>query len=248
MNKANSVSMYPKVTQEQVLSVAHIINSALQDPSYLHQSSYSQLMQNTIKLELDRIKKLFEKGKVTVSDSGIIVPPLATHSDITPDSDYSMLTKEISQTERQKIIKDTETRMRQELAAEWEKLNSAKSDKEMAKEDAEIKQMFSSLSENLDQRPEEYRDQFGILIRVEKMIRSIERIAKHDATPTAKLQATTKLMDYQDQQMSILERLMKIEKVNKIESVTRKFFLELRKHPELSVVADRYLHLLNEIE
>ena len=55
-------------------------------------------------------------------------------------------------------------------------------------------------------------------------------------------------MDFQDQQLDILERLMNLEKAQKIESVTRRFFHEIRKYDDLKSIADRYLELLKEID
>lgn len=154
----------------------------------------------------------------------------------------------LKKSEIEKIKRETEAEVRKELAQEWEKLEKAKEVKMSVEEDESIKEAFSSLSENLDSRSTEYRDRFGILIRLEKMIRSIERIAEKGGTDNSRLSATAKLMEYQGQQMDMLERLLNMDKVNQIEKITRKFFLELRKHPDLAVVSDRYLTLLNDIE
>lgn len=263
MSQQNLTPSYPKVSQEQVLSVALIISSALQDPNYLTGSSYSGLMQQTITYEVERIKKIFEKGKTTVSNPNLVVPsnPLSTISKdyhtadrpplVVPASNpahHKELESYLKKSEIEKIKRETEAEVRKELAQEWEKLEKAKEVKMSVEEDESIKEAFSSLSENLDSRSTEYRDRFGILIRLEKMIRSIERIAEKGGTDNSRLSATAKLMEYQGQQMDMLERLLNMDKVNQIEKITRKFFLELRKHPDLAVVSDRYLTLLNDIE
>ena len=260
MTQQNLPVSYPKVSQEQVLSVALIIASALQDSNYLVGSSYSQLMQQTITYEVERIKKIFEKGKTAVSNPDLVVPanPMSSISKgyhnntnrplTTPSQDHKELESYLKKSEIEKIKRETEENVRKELADEWAKLSTAKEKKISAEEDASIKKAFSSLGENLESRSVEYRDQFGILIRLEKMIRSIERIAEKGGTDNSRLSATAKLMEYQGQQMSMLERLLNMDKVNQIEKITRKFFLELRKHPDLNVVSERYLTLLNEIE
>ena len=113
---------------------------------------------------------------------------------------------------------------------------------------ADIEKQFADLNENLDQRSSEYQDNYRMLIRVERTIRSLEKIASSGSSDTVKMSATSKLMDFQDQQLSILERLMNLEKAQKIESVTRRFFHELRKYDDLKKIADRYLELLKEID
>lgn len=260
MSQQSTAQSYPKVSQEQVLSVAHIIASALQDPNYLSGSTYSSLMQQTITYEVERIKKIFEKGKTTVSNPDLTIPsnPMSAgmstdyHSTNKPPvstaADHKQLESYLKNSEIEKIKKETEAKVRQELATEWAQLEKAKEIKLAAEEDESINAAFATLSENLDTRPIEYRDKFGVLIRIEKMIRSIERIADKSTSDSSRLSATAKLMDYQAQQMDMLERLLNMDKVNQIEKITRKFFLELRKHPDLSVVSDRYLTLLNEIE
>lgn len=113
---------------------------------------------------------------------------------------------------------------------------------------ADIEKQFADLNENLDQRSSDYQDNYRLLVRVERTIRSLEKIASSGSSDTVKMSATAKLMDFQDQQLSILERLMNLEKAQKIESVTRRFFHEIRKYDDLKSIADRYLELLKEID
>lgn len=113
---------------------------------------------------------------------------------------------------------------------------------------ADIEKQFATLNENLDQRSSDYQDNYRLLVRVERTIRSLEKIATSGSSDTVKMSATAKLMDFQDQQLDILERLMNLEKAQKIESVTRRFFHEIRKYDDLKSIADRYLELLKEID
>ena len=113
---------------------------------------------------------------------------------------------------------------------------------------ADIENQFATLNENLDQRSSDYQDNYRLLVRVERTIRSLEKIATSGSSDTVKMSATAKLMDFQDQQLDILERLMNLEKAQKIESVTRRFFHEIRKYDDLKSIADRYLELLKEID
>lgn len=113
---------------------------------------------------------------------------------------------------------------------------------------ADIEKQFAQLGENLDQRSGEYQDSFRILVRVEKTLRTLEKMANSGSSDSVKMSATTKLMDFQEQQLSILERLMNLEKAQKIESLTRRFFNEIRKYSDLQSIADRYLELLKNID
>ena len=113
---------------------------------------------------------------------------------------------------------------------------------------ADIEKQFAQLGENLDQRSGGYQDSFRILVRVEKTLRTLEKMANSGSSDSVKMSATTKLMDFQEQQLSILERLMNLEKSQKIESLTRRFFNEIRKYSDLQSIADRYLELLKNID
>ena len=62
------------------------------------------------------------------------------------------------------------------------------------------------------------------------------------------ISATNKLIDFQEDQLKILERLMNLEKAQKIEAVTRRFFQEIKKTESLTKIADRYLALLNDLD
>lgn len=114
--------------------------------------------------------------------------------------------------------------------------------------DQQIAETFKDLNEDLDNHSSEYRDNYGILIRLEKTIRSVQTIAEKGSSDTVKMSATTKLMEFQDKQLAVLETLMNLEKAKKIESITRRFFLEIRKFDKLESVADRYLSLIQDID
>lgn len=112
----------------------------------------------------------------------------------------------------------------------------------------DIHKQFKEISDELENRNGEYRDNFNILVRIEKTIRTIEKIATSGSSDTVKLSATNKLIDFQEDQLKILERLMNLEKAQKIEAVTRRFFQEIRKFDKLEDVADRYLKLIQDID
>lgn len=112
----------------------------------------------------------------------------------------------------------------------------------------DIHKQFKEIADELENRNGEYRDNFNILVRIEKTIRTIEKIATSGSSDTVKLSATNKLIDFQEDQLKILERLMNLEKAQKIEAVTRRFFQEIRKFDKLEDVADRYLKLIQDID
>ena len=55
-------------------------------------------------------------------------------------------------------------------------------------------------------------------------------------------------MDFQQEQVKILLAITNIEKAQKIEALTRRFFQEIRKTGNLDKVADRYLAMLNDLD
>ena len=112
----------------------------------------------------------------------------------------------------------------------------------------DIHKQFKEIADELENRNGEYRDNFNILVRIEKTIRTIEKIATSGSSDTVKLSATNKLIDFQEDQLKILERLMNLEKAQKIEAITRRFFQEIRKFDKLEDVADRYLKLIQDID
>lgn len=243
---SSEIQKYPKVSQEQVMAVAHILTSVLSDPSYLTGSTYSQLMQKTISEEAQKIKDGFLNGdfepKTNLDDeiNNIANQKLAAELD---DSN-----KPLTKADLNKIKKEAKDQAlieaREEMARKLEEENRAATEK-----DQELaEKQFESLSVDLQDRSKAYRDEYGILIRLELLIRSVERIANRSNSDSSKLSASSKLMEYQEKQVEILERLLNLEKTAKIEKITRRFFLELKKHPDLKVVADRYLTLLNDIE
>ena len=116
------------------------------------------------------------------------------------------------------------------------------------KENEEIKKQFSDINESLETRSGEYRDKYGILHRFEKIVRSMERMSRKGSSDTVKMSAMTKFMDFQQQQMEVLMQLTNVEKAQKIEALTRRFFQEIRKTESLKKIADRYLAMLNELD
>lgn len=117
-----------------------------------------------------------------------------------------------------------------------------------SKEALEIQKQFDDLNADIESRSSEYRDNYGILVRLEKIIRSMERMANNGSTDSVKMSATSKLLDFQQQEMDILVKLTNIAKAQKIESITRRFFQEIKKHPDLEKIANRYLNLLNDMD
>lgn len=111
-----------------------------------------------------------------------------------------------------------------------------------------IKDQFGNLNENLEDKPENYKENYGIVVRLEKIIRTLERLIHKGSSDTVKMTAMGKLIDYQQEQMSILNQLSNIEKMQKIESLTKRFFLELKKSENLEKIADRYLKILSELD
>ncbi|URG13859.1 hypothetical protein [Acinetobacter phage vB_AbaS_TCUP2199] len=242
---------HPKVTQEQVLMVMQVILGTLKDPKYLDDSPYSVMMRRTIHDQVLKVKKNFEDGKVATSQPEkpkLVAPEPIPKAPVELQPKPQYLTKadivRIEREEKEKL--EAEYREQARIKAEREAKMQAEAEAE--REEKEIQAAFSSISENIEERPQEYRDQYGILIRMEKLIRSVVKIADSSTTDTNRLSAVSKAMDYQDKQMAILQQLLNIEKVDKIEKTTRKFFTELRKHPDLSVIAERYLTLLDNIE
>lgn len=251
----NKPAEYPKVTQEQVLSVSTILISALTDSQYLTNSTYSPLMTGTIQKEVDRVKRVFEKGLTAVSNPtpDYSIGSTNLEKEVMAAQKPQPVTKEaISALDMQRIRKEIREELKIEFDAKLQqeldrRENNAKN-KLDALENEQINQLYEPLAENIDSRSAEYRDNFGILKRLEKMIRGVERIASTGSTDTARLTATTKLMEYQEKQLSVMERLLNINKSDQIERVTRRFFMELKKHPDLKVVAERYMSLLDAID
>ena len=115
-------------------------------------------------------------------------------------------------------------------------------------ENADIKRQFSDLNEAIETRSEEYRDRYGILVRLEKIVRNMERMSTKGSSDTVKMSAMTKFLDFQQEQVDVLLKLTNVEKAQKIEAVTRRFFQEIRKNTGLGKVADRYLAMLNDLD
>ena len=61
------------------------------------------------------------------------------------------------------------------------------------------------------------------------------------------MNASMKLMDLEKDKIALLEKLKGIDKVEKIEGLTRQFFRELTNNPEMKDIATRYLRLLDEV-
>lgn len=115
-------------------------------------------------------------------------------------------------------------------------------------ENADIKRQFSDLNEAIETRSEEYRDRYGILVRLEKIVRNMERMSTKGSSDTVKMSAMTKFLDFQQGQVDVLLKLTNVEKAQKIEAITRRFFQEIKKTESLTKIADRYLALLNDLD
>lgn len=201
--------IYPKLSQEMVKDVVHILTSAMANDSYLESSPYSQIMRNTLREETTKMLNSLTQGVIgSFSNSNVDVA--SANVEVAP------------------VVKSAEE-IDQELTEE-------------------IDEQFSEVSDGLENRSNTYKDDFGILIRLERAIRAIERLMKSGGTDSVKLTAVTRFMDLQDKQIDVLERLMNISKVKNIENVTKRFFLELKKHPDLSIVASRYLELIEGLD
>lgn len=191
---------YPKVSQEMIKDVMHIILNTMANASYLENSNYSHLMREVINGEVKSIKFALAQGKIGVSTTTAANAP-------------------------QKTPEETEAELNEEIARQ-----------------------FKDFSEDLDKRSPEFRDEYGILVRLEKTIRSVEKLMNSGGTDSVKLQASTRFMDLQEKQLQLLERLANISRVTKIEALTKRFFNELKKHPDMHVIAERYLTLLEELD
>lgn len=193
-----TVPTYPKVSQEMIKDVMHVIMNTMANTSYLENSTYSHLMRETISNEVKSLKFALAQGKIGLSTTP--APP-----EKTPEEADRELTEEIHK-------------------------------------------QFKDFSEDLHKRPVEFRDEYGILVRLEKTIRGVELLMNKGGTDSVKLQASTRFMDLQDKQMDMLERLANISRVTKIEALTKRFFNELKKHPDMKIIAERYLALLEEMD
>ena len=115
-------------------------------------------------------------------------------------------------------------------------------------ENEDIEKRFTSLNEDLENRSGSYQDDYGVLVRLEKIIRGMERMAHGGSSDSVKMSAMAKLMDFQQEQVKVLMSITNIEKAQKIEALTRRFFQEIRKNTDLGKVADRYLTMLNDLD
>ena len=115
-------------------------------------------------------------------------------------------------------------------------------------ENEDIEKRFSNLNEDLENRSGSYRDDYGVIVRLEKIIRGMERMAHGGSSDSVKMSAMGKLMDFQQEQVKVLMSITNIEKAQKIEAITRRFFQEIRKNTDLGKVADRYLTMLNDLD
>ena len=97
------------------------------------------------------------------------------------------------------------------------------------------------MNEAIETRSEEYRDRYGILVRLEKIVRNMERMSTKGSSDTVKMSAMTKFLDFQQEQVDVLLKLTNVEKAQKIEAITRRFFQEIKKTESLTKIADRYL-------
>ena len=266
------VGTYPELTIGSFENAISVLKQTLLNPDYLNGSEYSLSMQRFVTAETNNVKRIFENDKTSVSADirAEIRAELAAQmsedireeviAQIRQEDNKALVDKlreEITIKMRKGLINRLNEIKKSEAPDKYQTAATRKEAKEQLEkvaeqlledENIEIERMYSSLAENLSSRTPEYRDNFGVLVRLEKIIRSVERISQRGATDASKLNATAKLMDYQEKQLGVLERLMNVQKSGQIEKITRKFFMELRKHPDLKVVAERYLALLNNID
>ena len=120
--------------------------------------------------------------------------------------------------------------------------------KEGVNVDADIAERFSEINSGIETRHSEYQDKYGIVVRLEKIILNMETLATKGSSDTVKMTAMTKFMDFQQEQIKILTQLTNVAKAQKIESLTRRFFQEIRKSDQLKNVVDRYINLLNSLD
>lgn len=149
-----------------------------------------------------------------------------------------------------KKIKDLAEKFEKELGNNSTPMSTTgKTQEEIDQEiTADINKQFSVIGENIESKSEEHQDRFRILVRIERVIRNLETLAKTSKSDQTKLSATTKLMEQQEEQLKILERLMNLEKAQRIENLTRRFFIEISKTEKLKEIGGRYLKLLNELD
>lgn len=185
-----------------------------------------------------------------LQDSIYVVMQNLSDKDFLKESPYSALMKNKIVEMGDKVKKDFEKLTEKEpeqkketLKEEQERLN--KLDQE---ENDSIAAQYGEFGDDLESKNEEYKENYGILIRLEKTIRSMERMTTKGSSDTVKMSAMTKLIDLQQDQVDVLSKIANIQKAQKIESLTRKFFQEIRKTDYLQKIADRYLETLNELD
>lgn len=185
-----------------------------------------------------------------LQDSIYVVMQNLSDKDFLKESPYSALMKNKIVEMGDKVKKDFEKLTEKEpeqkketLKEEQERLN--KLDQE---ENDSIAAQYAEFGDDLESKNEEYKENYGILIRLEKTIRSMERMTTKGSSDTVKMSAMTKLIDLQQEQVDVLSKIANIQKAQKIESLTRRFFQEIRKTDYLQKIADRYLETLNELD
>lgn len=185
-----------------------------------------------------------------LQDSIYVVMENLSDKDFLKESPYSALMKNKIVEMGEKVKKDFEKLTEKEpeqkketLKEEQERLN--KLDQE---ENESIAAQYSEFGDDLESKNEEYKENYGILIRLEKTIRSMERMTTKGSSDTVKMSAMTKLIDLQQEQVDVLSKIANIQKAQKIESLTRRFFQEIKKTDYLQKIATRYLETLNELD
>lgn len=94
---------------------------------------------------------------------------------------------------------------------------------------------------------EEGKDYFGSLKTIENSMVNLRKLEKSSSQDSVKMTASLKLMEMEKDKITLLEKLKGIDKVEKIEGLTRQFFRELSNTPEIKEIATRYLKLLDEV-
>lgn len=196
----------------------------------------------------DKYPKLTQEA---LEDSINVIMSNITDPDYLKGSTYSALMKNKISTLSEKVKVDFD-KLNVEKIPEAKKLTKEEEEKQLKEiEDAEnesIDIQFGTFKNDLKNKNAQYKEQFGILIRMEKTIRSMERLVSNGSSDTVKISAMTKLMDLQDDQAEILNKLANVEKSQKIETLTRNFFQEVKGTKHLEKLGDTYLKLLNDLD
>lgn len=87
-------------------------------------------------------------------------------------------------------------------------------------------------------------DTWGIIRSIDISIRQTEKVARTADTDSARISAVKSLFDFNTRKIELLEKVVGMSKVSKIESLVKQFFREL---PD-EKMANRFLELLEKID